>query len=298
MPNSMTGFGRGEHLSNDRRFKVEIKSVNHRYGDFSIRLPRFLNLFEERVRKRLAQTIVRGKVEVWVNFESFTQKDINVRVNPAFADAYMNALNELTERYALQDKPTLQMLAAHHDVLSIDKSDLKDENLQQELWETLSRALEQALASYSHMREAEGLALKKDIKEKQANIINLLTQIKERAPLVADEHAARLRERITEALEAHNLTVDEGRLLTEIAVFAERSCIDEEITRLESHLTQLTAILNEPEAIGRKLDFLVQELNREANTIGSKSNDVLLSRLVVDVKSEMEKIREQVQNIE
>jgi uncharacterized protein (TIGR00255 family) len=298
MPKSMTGFGRAEHLSNDRRFKVEIKSVNHRYGDYTIKLPRFMNVFEDRVRKRLAKDIVRGKADVWIYFESFTQKDINVRINPAFADAYMAALTELTERYDLPDGPNLALLAANHEVLSIEKSDLSDENLQQELWDTLSCALEQALANFNGMREAEGKALEADMLEKQANIRGLLAAVKERAPAVGEEHAARLREKVEDVLQHHNMTLDESRLLTEIAIFADRSCIDEEITRLESHLNQLTVILQEPDAVGRKLDFLVQELNREANTIGSKSNDAALARLVVDLKGEIEKIREQVQNIE
>jgi uncharacterized protein (TIGR00255 family) len=299
MPKSMTGYGRGEHTAHDRRFKVEMKSVNHRYSDVTIKLPRFLNAFEERVRKRLAKNIVRGKVEVWVNFESFTAKDVSVRINTPFADAYMEALTELAAKYELShNKPSLQMLASHPEVLGIEKSDLNDENLQAELWETLSAALEQALANFEAMREAEGTALMYDIKEKKAHIQALLAQIMERAPAVAEDHAGRLRERIEETLAKVNLTMDEGRLLTEIAVFADRSCIDEEVTRLTSHLSQLDAMLSGTDATGRKMDFLVQEFNREANTIGSKSNDVILARLVVDLKSEIEKIREQVQNIE
>jgi uncharacterized protein (TIGR00255 family) len=294
----MTGYGRGEHLSHDRRFKVEIKSVNHRYGDITIKLPRFLNSFEERVRKRLAKSVIRGKAEVWIHFESYTQKDISVRVNTAFADAYVEALRELSARYALQGGVDVSLIAGHHDALSIEKSDLSNEDLQTELWDTLSMALEQALTGFNEMREAEGKALKEDIIEKQINIRGLLAQIKERAPDITREYAARLRERITETLQAVNLALDEGRLLTEIAIFADRSCIDEEITRLDSHLGQLDNLLSSPGATGRKLDFLVQELNREANTMGSKSNDVDLTRLVVDIKAEIEKIREQVQNIE
>jgi uncharacterized protein (TIGR00255 family) len=294
----MTGFGRGENMAHERRFKVEIKSVNHRYGDITIKLPRFLNTFEDRVRKRLSKDIVRGKTDVWVSFESFARKDIAVRVNTAFTDAYVDTLLEMAERYNLPDGPNLTILAAHPEVISIEKSDLNDTGLQNELWETLEAALEQALASFNAMRETEGRALAQDIGVKKAHIEGLLTDIKHRAPTVAEEYAARLRERVTETLERFELNLDEGRLLTEIALFADRSSIDEEITRLESHLQQLGLILAEKGAIGRKLDFLVQELNREANTIGAKSNDTALARLVVDLKSEVEKIREQVQNIE
>jgi uncharacterized protein (TIGR00255 family) len=293
----MTGFGRGECLKYDRRFKVEIKSVNHRYGDITIKLPRFLNSYEDKVRKRLARDIVRGKVDVWIHFESFSESDVSVQVNTSFADAYVRALNELSTRYGLPEGGvTLPVLAQNAEVLSIDK-DMSPSN-EAEILETLLTAVENALTQFDTMRRAEGKALVADILDKRERIGQLLTGIKERAPFVAAEYAAKFTERINETLKGSGITADEGRLLTEIALFTDRSCIDEEITRLESHLRQLTAMLNEKGAIGRKLDFLVQELNREANTIGSKANDAQLARLVVDLKSEVEKIREQVQNIE
>jgi uncharacterized protein (TIGR00255 family) len=297
MPLSMTGFGRGESLKFDRRFKAEIKSVNHRYGDITIKLPRFLNSYEDKVRKRLARDIVRGKVDVWIHFESFSENDVSVQINTSFADAYVRALNELSTRYSLPDGGlTLPVLAQNTEVLSIDK-DMSPSN-EAEILETLLTAVENALTQFNNMREAEGKALVADILDKRERIGQLLTGIKERAPFVAAEYSSKFTERINETLKNNGITADEGRLLTEIALFTDRSCIDEEITRLESHLQQLAAMLNEKGAIGRKLDFLVQELNREANTIGSKANDAQLARLVVDLKSEVEKIREQVQNIE
>lgn len=297
MIKSMTGYGHGECLSHDRRFKVEIKSVNHRYGDITIKLPRFLNAFEDRVRKRLAKDIQRGKADVYIHFETFAERDMRVSVNTAFADAYEKALRDLTNRYGLTEPVTLSSMTAHPDVFSIEKNSV-DETTEQELWETLQTALEEALTRFNAMREAEGRALHKDLSAKRERIAALLAQVKLRAPAIAAEYAERLHERISEALAAANASPDEGRLLTEIALFADRSSIDEEITRLDSHLSQMGEILAQPEAVGRKLDFLVQELNREANTIGSKSNDAALTRLVIDLKSEVEKIREQVQNIE
>lgn len=308
MPKSMTGFGRGECTRYDRRFKVEIKSVNHRYGDFSIRLPRFLNSFEDKMRKRLAKDIARGKVEVWVGFESFTERDVTARVNWAFADAYEKVLTEMRERYRwgrASGDTELELLARNPDVVTFEKfeSAHRDDSVQNEFRETLEAALEEALTQFNQMRQAEGDALTADIREKAARIRELAAQITERAPQAVAEHTQKLRDRLTEMVEKLNETttpieIAESRFLTEIAILADKSAIDEELTRLASHLSQLDTILTETEPVGRKLDFLVQELNREANTIGSKSTDQALGKLVVELKSEVEKIREQVQNIE
>jgi uncharacterized protein (TIGR00255 family) len=296
----MTGYGRGECFAKDRRFKVEIKSVNHRFGDITIKLPRFLNALEERVRKRLAQDIIRGKADVYIHFESFTERDIRISVNTAFADSYTKALRELASRYIHTegegDAVTLSMLTAQPDIFTIDRDNASDSQTQAELWDTLSQALEGALNAFNAMREAEGAALLKDLLDRRDCMRSLLLKIKERAPQIASEYAAKLKERIAEMLADY--PVDEGRLLTEAAIFADRSAVDEEIARLESHIIQMGDILDESANIGRKLDFLVQEMNREANTIGSKSGDIALTKLVVDIKSEIEKIREQVQNLE
>jgi len=300
----MTGFGRGECVRYDRRFKIEIKAVNHRYSDITIKLPRFLNSFEDKLRKRLSRDIARGKVDIWVNFESFTHKDITVNINEAFADAYVNAMNALMTRYNWGEKVTaeysLEILARNPDILSFDKfeSAVNTGDTQAEMWETLNEAMEIALAQFNNMREAEGAALARDISEKATRIKTILGQLTVRLPIVTEEHVTKLRERLTDMLTNLGHQLDESRFITEVAILADRGTVDEELTRLDSHLSQLATMLTETGAIGRKLDFLVQELNREANTIGSKSTDVELARLVVELKSEVEKIREQVQNIE
>jgi len=300
----MTGFGRGECIRYDRRFKIEIKAVNHRYNDITIKLPRFLNPFEDRLRKRLSQDIARGKVDVWVNFESYTHKDVAVNINEAFADAYVNAMNSLMKRYnwgeTVPADSAMEILARNQDILSFDKFEgaVSAGDTQAEMWETLKEALEVALAQFNKMREAEGTALANDIKEKAARIKSILEKLTARVPIVMEEHITKLRERLADMLANLGHQLDESRFITEIAILADRGTVDEELTRLDSHLSQLATMLNETGAIGRKLDFLVQELNREANTIGSKSTDTELARLVVELKSEIEKIREQVQNIE
>ena len=304
MPRSMTGFGRGECVRYDRRFKVEIKAVNHRYNDITIKLPRFLNPFEDRLKKRLSRDIARGKVDMWVNFESFTQKDIAVNINEAFADAYINAMETLVKRYNWGESVLIQagldILSRNSDIITFDRFEtaINAKDTQAQIWETLETALENALAQFNTMRETEGAALARDIIEKSDRIRDILVQLTNRAPIAVAEHAAKLRARITDMIANLGHQLDESRFITEVALLADRSTIDEELTRLDSHLVQLATMLQEETAIGRKLDFLVQELNREANTIGSKSTDTELARLVVELKSEVEKIREQVQNIE
>lgn len=304
MPKSMTGFGRGECSRYDRRFRVEIKAVNHRYSDITIKLPRLLNPFEDRIKKRLSKDVSRGKVDIWVNFDSYTAKDISVKINDAFAEAYMEALKTLMVRHSTWGDVVpmeigLQLLARNPDIITFDKYDSggSDDTLA-EMWETLEEALEIALSQFNAMREAEGTALAQDINDKKTRINEIRMGLAERAPTAVAEHTEKLKDRINEILEKSGHNLDEGRFLTEVAIMADRSTVDEEIIRLDSHLSQLATMLKENNAIGRKLDFLIQEMNREANTIGSKSQDPELSRLVVELKSEIEKIREQVQNIE
>ena len=303
MPKSMTGFGRGECIRYDRRFKVELKSVNHRFSEFTIKLPRFLNPFEDRIRRRLAKDITRGKVDVWVSFDSFTQKDITVHVNKGFADAYMDALRKLSVRYRLGEleaRPALELLAKNPEVIVFDKFEtaLSSQTSQQEIWETLSDAMEQAMEQYNQMRNTEGIAMAEDIKTNHEKAMQMLSQIKTRAPLIVEEQAIKLNERMTDMLARMGQSPDEARILTEVAILADKGCINEEIARLESHLKQLASMLKEKEAVGRKMDFIMQELNREANTIGAKSADIQMTQLAVELKSVIEKIREQVQNIE
>jgi len=299
----MTGFGRGECIRYDRRIKVEIKAVNHRYNDVAIKFPRFLNHLEERIRRRLAQDVIRGKVDMWINFESFAQKDAVVKVDKTLADAYVEVLTELSARYnwgPLQSSPALELLARNPDIITLDKFDFSasTETDIEEIWEALSQALETALLEFNHMRAVEGLAMVRDIEDNRIAAVKVVEEIAARAPQALKEQAIRMRERLTEVVLKLEQRPDDGRLITEMAILADKGCISEEITRLQSHLSQLSTMLQENDAIGRKLDFWVQELNREANTIGSKSGDVGITTLVVELKSLIEKMREQAQNIE
>lgn len=292
MIRSMTGFGRCENEAEGRKFSVEIKSVNHRYNDISIRLPRTMNYLEDKIRKTLMKKIMRGKTDVYINFETFSEDDVNIKVNEPLAKAYCDKLDFMRVKYGLTGNDTLDLVAKFPDVITVEKVQ-EDEDT---IWNTLLPALEGAINNFVAMREAEGEALKADILRKADIIEGYVEAVKERAPLVAEDYRTRLTARLTELLADHN--IDEQRILTEVTVFADRACIDEEITRLASHISQLRIIFDKDEPIGRKLDFLIQEMNREANTIASKSNDIKVTQITIELKSEIEKIREQIQNIE
>lgn len=292
MIKSMTGYGRCENESEGRKFSVEIKSVNHRYNDISIRLPKSMNYLEDRTRKTLMKKIMRGKTDVYIGFESFSEDDVNIKVNEPLAKAYCEKLEFLRSTYDLTGNDTLDLVAKFPDVITVEKVQ-EDEDT---IWNTLLPALEGALDNFIAMRETEGEALKADILVKADIIEEYVAQIRERAPLVAEDYREKLTARLQELLA--DTSIDEQRILTEVTVFADRACIDEEITRLTSHISQLRTIFEKDEPIGRKLDFLVQEMNREANTIASKSNDIKITQITIELKSEIEKIREQIQNIE
>ena len=292
MIRSMTGYGRGENLANDRKFTVEIKSVNHRYNDISIKLPRSMNPLEDKIKKVLMKDIFRGKTDVYINFETIASEDVSIKFNEALADAYFEKLNVIKERYGVTSPDMLSLIAKYPDVVTSEKVQ-SDEDV---LWDTLLPALEEARDKFVAMRTAEGEALKKDILLKNEKIAGFVNEIKGRTDLVADEYRGKLMQRITEVL--GEVEIDEQRILTEVTIYADRGCIDEEVTRLESHIVQLKKILEDGGVAGRKLDFLIQEMNRESNTIASKSNDITITNITIELKSEIEKIREQVQNIE
>ena len=292
MIRSMTGYGRGENETEGRKFSVEIKSVNHRYNDISIRLPRSMNYLEDKIRKILMKKIMRGKTDVFINFESFSEDDVNIKVNEPLAAAYCQKLDFLSENYGLTCDNKLELVAKFPDIITVEKVQ-EDEDV---IWNALAPALEEALDNFVAMRTVEGEALKKDILKKADIIEGFVEKIRERAPLVAEDYRQRLTARLEELLA--DTSLDEQRILTEVTIFADRACIDEEITRLISHISQLRVIFDKDEPIGRKLDFLVQEMNREANTIASKSNDITITQVTIELKSEIEKIREQIQNIE
>lgn len=292
MIRSMTGYGRGSSDSNGRSFNVEIKSVNNRYLDIYIRLPRGINALEDRVRKYVASKVYRGKIDVYINQERFGEDDVAVNVDENVAAAYYNALNTLKKRFGLTEDITLSQLANYPDVISMEK---KEEDIEV-IWDILVKALDQAIELFVEMRSSEGTKLGKDIKERCQLIKIKVEEIENRSSGVVDEFREKIKVRITEYLK--EIEIDEARLLNEVAFFADKSSITEEIVRLKSHISQLENTLGDKDTIGRKLDFLIQEMNREINTIGSKANDLYITNIVVDVKSELEKIREQIQNIE
>ena len=288
---SMTGYGRGECTMYERKFTVEIKAVNHRYNDITVKLPRAIMGFEDEIKKAISKKVFRGKLDVFVNFESFSQEDVNISVNEPLAKSYTETLRKLKSDLQLEGDVTIEMVSKFPDVITVDKN-ISNENTENEIRECLMKAVEDATDAFVAMREVEGETLKKNIIEKVAFVNDALQK---RAPFVSKDYRARLEAKLADLDE---IQVDESRLLTEVMLFADKACIDEEITRLHSHISQMYSIVEESVPVGRKLDFLVQEMNRETNTIGSKSNDIQITNHVVDIKSEIEKIREQIQNIE
>ncbi|HBM76239.1 MAG TPA: YicC family protein [Clostridiaceae bacterium] len=292
MVKSMTGFGRGEYEENGRGYTVEIKSVNHRYSDVSIKMPRQMSYLEDDIKKYILQYISRGKIDVYITQDKFSDEDVSITIDDALAGAYVRALNELKERYGLKDDISVISLAKIPDVLNISKVEEDKERI----WGTLKGALDISLNELIEMRKIEGQKLADDIIKRGKYIKTIIKRIEERSPEVVKDYKTKLEERIKEI--AGDVDIDEMRIAQEVAIFADRSSITEEVVRMYSHLNQLELILNEDEPVGRKLDFLVQEMNREINTIGSKANDLDITKDVVEVKSEIEKIREQIQNIE
>lgn len=290
---SMTGYGRGEALQYDRKFVVEIKSVNHRYNDVTVKMPRAMLMYEDAVKKLIGRRVFRGKTDVFVNFESYSDEDVSITFNAPLADAYVDVVEMIRKRYNIEQPVRLDLIAKFPDIVSVEKNIDPDSN--DKIWKCLETALNEAVDNFVSMRETEGEALKKDIAEKLNGIKNTVQKIEARAPMVAEDYRQRLLARLAEVEE---LNIDEARIVIEVTIFADKACIDEEITRLYSHIEQMKSIICETQPVGRKLDFLVQEMNREVNTIGSKSNDLEITNCAVDLKSEIEKIREQVQNIE
>ena len=289
----MTGYGSGEYENELYRFKVEIKSVNHRYNNISIRMPYHINYLEEEVRKAIKKELKRGSVDVFINLEYIEQSAIDVKVDMALAKSYKSALDSLVEELGLGDNVRLNNIISMSDVITTERKDV-DEDL---VSECLNEALSIALSSIVEMRISEGRELKEDILDKIEKIEACLKIVETRSPSVVTEYKDRLHENIKNLID-DDIPLDEERLNNEVAYFADKCSIDEEVVRLKSHIKQFRDVLNESDAIGRKLDFLIQEINREINTIGSKANDVVISENVVNIKSELEKIREQVQNIE
>ena len=289
---SMTGYGRGEHIAEERKFTVEMKSVNHRYNDMTIKLPRSLASLEDKIKKRIMRDVFRGKTDVYISFETFSAADVEVKLNETLAAAYIEKLNLLEEKFGLKDGSKLELAAKFPDIITVEKAQQEEAVI----WEALAPALDEAVEKFVAMRTVEGENLKRDILLKGERIKTLVAEVKERSPLVVVEYQEKLNNRLKDLL--GGVDVDPQRIATEVAVFADRGCVDEEVTRLESHLVQLKDILEGGGQVGRKLDFLIQEMNRESNTIASKANDIQIVKATIELKSEIEKIREQIQNLE
>lgn len=292
MIKSMTGYGRYEIEEKERKVNVEISTVNHRYCDLSIRMPKALTHLEDEIRKCIKQFIARGKVEVSIYITSMSADDVEVVVNEPACTAYIEALRKIGAKLGLNDNIGMAEVMRLNDVITIQK---KQADLEV-IWPMIDQALRQALTQLVAMREKEGMILKKDLLEKADNMLRLVGELEHLSVEVVNTYKLKLEERISRLLE--EIPVDETRLAMEVALFADRAAIDEELTRLKSHVGQLKMILEEESSIGRKLDFLMQEMNREANTIASKAGDYAITSYAVELKSEIEKIREQIQNIE
>lgn len=292
---SMTGFGRGEYTDTDHRFIVEIRAVNHRFNDIVIKMPKNLAALEDRIRKSISGTLARGRIDVLVLVDDYQERKRVVRVDKNLAHAYFEAIKEISDTCGLDARSINPFdLAKMSDVLKIEET---AEDLES-LWPKISGAIEKALINLMEMRVAEGDNIYRDLIGRIEKIRSLGNAIAERAPIIVAEYRERLRERCREIMQEVNVDPDETRLLQEVAILADRINITEELVRLDSHLDQFTKTMKEGSAIGRKLDFILQELNREANTIGSKANDKQSGILMVELKSEIEKVREQIQNVE
>ena len=294
MIKSMTGFGRGEYTDGKRSIIAEIKSVNHRYSDITIKMPRRYTFAEDKIKNAVKDKIRRGKVDVSIIVENITENDVNIKLNSMLAKQYYDNLTELRGEFDLSGDISLQFLASLPDVMKAIP-DVEDE---EEITKAILEAVSEAASNLEKMRAVEGEKLAEDLIAKGEYIKNILDKIAERAPQVVTDYTAKMKERIQE-LVGSSVQGPEDRILVEAAVFADKCAIDEEITRLNSHLVQLKNIIEKSsQPDGKKLDFLVQEMNREANTIGSKANDITITNYMLEIKSEIEKIREQVQNIE
>lgn len=289
---SMTGYGRAQQVIDGRDILVEIRSVNHRYFEFSSRIPRVYGYLDEKLKSFLQGKVCRGKVEAAVTINNIEGKDALIQVNKSIARGYIDALREANEELQLRDDLTLSNLLRFPDTFNIQKT-VDDE---EEIWNAVSSVAAEALEKFIAMREAEGARLKNDVLTRSGFILENVSRVEILSPETVENYRNRLYQKLKEVLESTE--VDMQRIVTEAAIFADKVAVDEETVRLRSHISQLEGLLESDEAIGRKLDFIVQEMNREVNTIGSKCQDVNITKIVVEMKSEIEKIREQIQNIE
>lgn len=288
----MTGFGRGHQVLNGRDITVEIRAVNHRYYEFSSRLPRSLGYVEDKLKTLLQGRISRGKVEVSVLINNVEAADEKITINHEIVKEYIDAMRSVKDEFGLVDDLSLSNILRIPDAFTVVKTETDEE----QLWEDIRSTAEEALEHFISMRENEGERMKQDVLSRLAKIEEWVGVVETRSPMVVEDYRKRLYDKMCEVLSSTN--IDENRILMEAGIFSEKTAVDEETVRLRSHIAQFRGMLESGEPVGRKLDFLVQEMNRETNTIGSKVQDIEVTRIVVDQKSEIEKIREQIQNIE
>ena len=292
MIKSMTGYGRAVETVNGREFTVEIRSVNNRYLDCSVKLPRMISFAEDAVKQAVKQAVSRGKVDVYISIKSEGSDEVKVTLNAPVLEGYLAAMRQMVADYGVQDDISVSAVSRLPEVFTVEKPEVDEEQLLADLMQVVSKALE----GYNAMRCTEGAALDADLRKRGGTILELVALVEEGNGKTVSDYRTRLENKLKEVLA--NTSIDESRILTEAAIFADKVAVDEETVRLRSHLQQMNTMLTNGGAMGRKLDFLLQEMNREANTIGSKCTDVRLARIVVDIKAELEKIREQTQNIE
>ena len=292
MIKSMTGFGRCEVADEKRKFTVELKSVNHRYLDVNIKMPKKLNFFESAIRNLLKEYIERGKVDVYITYEDYTEDNYSLRYNAALAGEYLGYLNAMAEEFHLENDIRVSTLSRYPDVFVMEEQDIDE----RELWSGLEKALRGACEQFVDCRVKEGEALKADLLDKLDTMLSDVDFIEERSPQIMKEYRTRLEEKIQEIL--GDRQIDDARIATEVTIYADKVCVDEETVRLRSHIMTTKDTLLAGGSIGRKLDFIAQEMNREANTILSKANNIEISDIGIDLKTGIEKVREQIQNIE
>lgn len=292
MIKSMTGFGRCEIARGERKISVEMKSVNHRYLDVNIKMPKKLNFFEAAIRGMLKEYIQRGKVDMFISYEDFTESNVCVKYNKELAAEYMKYLKMMAEDFALDNDIRVSALSRYPEILYMEEQTIDEE----ELWQLLEEVIKGAAEGFVETRVKEGENLRKDLIAKLDGMLTHVDYIAERSPQIIAEYKQKLKSKVSELLEDAN--VDESRLLMEVTIFADKVCVDEELVRLRSHIETTKESLVQGGSIGRKLDFLAQEMNREANTILSKTSDLEISNHAIELKTEIEKVREQIQNIE
>ncbi len=292
MIKSMTGFGRAEYIDEKRKITVEIKAVNHRYLDCSIKMPKKLGFFEASIRTLLKDYIQRGKVDIYITYEDYTEENFNLKYNRDMAKAYYSYLKEMAEEFGIENDVRVSTLSRYPEVFSLEEANVDED----EIWSDLEKVVRDAASAFVDARIKEGDNLRRDLTDKLDKMLSYVDEIEKRAPEIIDAYRKDLSAKVADLLA--DSAIDESRILGEVTLYADKICVDEEIVRLRSHIGTTKDILSEGGSVGRKLDFIAQEMNREANTILSKANDLITSDIAINLKTDIEKVREQIQNIE